>query len=112
MPSPGWPIAAASTSTSPPNGGAPCANAGPLSMVLVDVDLFKLYNDTYGHVQGDICLKKLAESAMEVVTRAGDLVARFGGEEFAIVLPNTDESGALSQSPTNFGWGEQERDLP
>ena len=68
----------------------------PLSMVLVDVDLFKLFNDTYGHVQGDVCLKKLAESAMEVVTRAGDLVARFGGEEFAIVMPNTDEMGALS----------------
>lgn len=68
----------------------------PLSMVLVDVDLFKLYNDTYGHVQGDVCLKKLAESTREVVTRAGDLVARFGGEEFAIVMPNTDETGALS----------------
>jgi diguanylate cyclase (GGDEF)-like protein len=68
----------------------------PLSMVLADVDLFKLYNDTYGHVQGDVCLKKLAESAMEVVTRAGDLVARFGGEEFAIVMPNTGEMGAES----------------
>ena len=67
----------------------------PLSMILVDVDLFKLYNDTYGHVKGDMCLKKLAESAMGVVTRAGDLVARFGGEEFAIVLPNTDVHGAL-----------------
>jgi diguanylate cyclase (GGDEF)-like protein/PAS domain S-box-containing protein len=68
----------------------------PLSIVLIDVDLFKLYNDTYGHVRGDACLKQIAESAMEVVTRPADLVSRFGGEEFAIILPDTDPAGAIS----------------
>jgi diguanylate cyclase (GGDEF)-like protein/PAS domain S-box-containing protein len=66
----------------------------PLSMLLLDVDLFKAYNDTYGHVRGDSCLKQIAEAAQDVVTRPGDIVARFGGEEFAIVLPNTDNEGA------------------
>ena len=67
----------------------------PLSLLMLDVDLFKAYNDTYGHQRGDNCLKQIAEACMDVVSRPGDLVARFGGEEFVVVLPNTESEGAL-----------------
>ncbi len=67
----------------------------PLSLLMLDVDLFKMYNDTYGHQRGDNCLKQIAEACMDVVSRPGDLVARFGGEEFVVVLPNTESEGAL-----------------
>lgn len=66
----------------------------PLSLLLMDVDLFKSYNDMFGHLRGDRCLKDISDVALEVVTRSGDIVARFGGEEFAAVLPNTDNEGA------------------
>lgn len=67
----------------------------PLSLLMLDADKFKAYNDTYGHQRGDNCLKQIAEACMDVVSRPGDLVARFGGEEFVVVLPNTESDGAL-----------------
>jgi diguanylate cyclase (GGDEF)-like protein/PAS domain S-box-containing protein len=67
----------------------------PLSLIMMDVDKFKPYNDAYGHVRGDSCLKQIAEACMDVVSRPGDLVSRFGGEEFAVILPNTDNAGAM-----------------
>ncbi|QNI33736.1 diguanylate cyclase [Alloacidobacterium dinghuense] len=68
--------------------------ASPISLLLFDVDHFKLFNDLYGHLRGDDCLRQIAETARQVFRRSGDTVARFGGEEFAIVLPDTDRAGA------------------
>jgi len=66
-----------------------------LSLLMIDVDFFKLHNDIYGHPRGDNCLKQVAEAAQDVVTRPGDLIARFGGDEFAVILPNTGNEGAM-----------------
>ncbi|OOG56602.1 sensor domain-containing diguanylate cyclase [Rhodanobacter sp. C03] len=70
-------------------------NKQPLSLVMLDIDYFKQYNDHYGHLQGDQCLKLIASTLDSAATRARDFVARFGGEEFVLVLPETDESAAL-----------------
>lgn len=67
----------------------------PLSLLMMDIDKFKVYNDTFGHIRGDGCLKQVAEACMDVIHRPGDLVARYGGEEFVVILPNTDSAGAL-----------------
>jgi diguanylate cyclase (GGDEF)-like protein/PAS domain S-box-containing protein len=69
-------------------------SGGKLSMMMIDVDFFKNYNDTYGHSIGDACLKIIVDVFSQVVTRTNDFVARYGGEEFVAVLPYTDENGA------------------
>ena len=66
----------------------------PISLLLCDIDYFKRYNDTYGHLGGDVCLQAVAKALVKGTHRRGDQVARYGGEEFAILLPATDSQGA------------------
>lgn len=66
----------------------------PLSLLLFDLDRFKLYNDNYGHVKGDEVLLKIAQGVKEVLFRAEDYIGRYGGEEFIVVMPNTNLEGA------------------
>jgi diguanylate cyclase (GGDEF)-like protein/PAS domain S-box-containing protein len=70
-------------------------SAQPLSLILIDVDFFKQYNDRYGHTQGDECLKNIAQTLGLAATRPRDIVARFGGEEFVLILPETDKDAAI-----------------
>jgi diguanylate cyclase len=67
----------------------------PLSLMILDIDHFKKFNDTYGHLVGDDCLQMVANCIGEFVTRTQDLAARYGGEEFVVLLPDTPEEGAM-----------------
>lgn len=67
----------------------------PLALLMLDIDRFKTINDKHGHLAGDQTLKSIADTLKNILRRPSDLVSRFGGEEFAIILPNTDTSGAL-----------------
>ncbi|EHQ89605.1 GGDEF domain-containing response regulator [Desulfosporosinus youngiae] len=66
----------------------------PLSLIMLDIDYFKAFNDTYGHLKGDDCLILVASLLVKALKRPGDFPARYGGEEFAVILPNTDDIGA------------------
>ncbi len=70
----------------------------PLALLMCDVDHFKAYNDTYGHVAGDACLREIAAILRARARRAGDVVARYGGEEFAVIMPRCSLSEALAIS--------------
>jgi len=70
-------------------------NNQPLALIMIDIDYFKQYNDCYGHIQGDQCLQRVAKTLATAATRSRDFFARFGGEEFMLVLPETDEASAV-----------------
>lgn len=72
----------------------------PMSLIMIDIDHFKLYNDGYGHQQGDDCLKQVAKALEACVHRATDLVARYGGEEFVVILGDTPLDGAVKVAET------------
>jgi diguanylate cyclase (GGDEF)-like protein/PAS domain S-box-containing protein len=72
----------------------------PLGLIMLDVDHFKAFNDAHGHLAGDACLRAVAQALSACLRRPGDLSARFGGEEFAVILPNTSEEGAKQLANT------------
>lgn len=75
-------------------------HAQPVSLIMMDVDFFKKFNDSYGHVAGDDCLRAVAGAVARSVNRAEDLAARYGGEEFAVIMPGADTAGARDVAET------------
>lgn len=75
--------------------GRAIRNEKSIALLMVDVDYFKKFNDSYGHLEGDECLRKVAAALAKGAVRPGDFVARYGGEEFALILPATDAQGAM-----------------
>ena len=73
-------------------------NKTSLSFVIIDIDFFKLYNDNYGHPQGDDCLKKVAKQLESTLKRPTDFIARYGGEEFSLILPNTTKVAEIAEN--------------
>ena len=69
-------------------------NNTPVSIIMIDIDFFKKYNDNYGHTAGDNCLRKVSQGLKNCLKRPDDFLGRFGGEEFVVILPNTDTKGA------------------
>jgi diguanylate cyclase (GGDEF)-like protein len=70
-------------------------NQSVLTVLMIDIDFFKAFNDHYGHIEGDACLREVAETIHSKVTRAGECAARYGGEEFAVLLPHASPEGAM-----------------
>jgi diguanylate cyclase (GGDEF)-like protein len=70
----------------------------PLSIIMIDIDFFKKFNDYYGHPEGDTCLKKIGSALMESMNHENDVAARYGGEEFVVLLPNTDTHAAYKMA--------------
>ena len=89
----GWPTTATSRSCSAPRWSRSAATSYPVGLIMLDIDNFKSVNDTYGHQQGDVVLRWVADALRET-SRDVDVAARYGGEEMALILPHTDLEGA------------------
>ncbi|HEX2171088.1 MAG TPA: diguanylate cyclase, partial [Dehalococcoidia bacterium] len=76
----------------------------PISLILIDIDYFKLYNDTLGHRQGDECLRQVAAALKQGLHCVPDFVAHYGGEEFVVVLPHTGREGAVQVAERLRTW--------